>query len=198
MQNKIYGYISLFAGLVGCLLYATQFIWDWFGYTQLDKALYSIFVVFLMCTATGAGVAANKNKTEYFAGITFILFTFVLILIMIINSEAMMLSTTYKDFADDRLGIWTGLRMLTSVTSEDVNSLANFALGIRQLVRALFLVVPTLIATWGGLSVLTADSIDEAEGGILAIVAAFVVFIVVWIFKAIDIQLMFFSMTLLG
>jgi hypothetical protein len=80
--------------------------------------------------------------------------------------------------------------MMTTITSGDINSLTNFALGVRQIVTALFLVVPCLIATWGGFSVLTADSIDEAEGGILAIVAAFIVFIIVFIFKAIGVQLL--------
>jgi hypothetical protein len=111
--------------------------------------------------------------------------------ILIINGVGMTMDTSYADYAATEYGYLTGLRQLTAVTSGDVNSLVNFALGIRQLVRALFLIVPGLIATWGGLSVLTADSIDEAEGGILAIVAAMVVFFVVWIFKAADVALMF-------
>ena len=103
------------------------------------------------------------------------------------------MDVNYQQYANERAGIFTGIRQLSSITSEDVNSLHNFALGIRQIVSAMFLTVPCLIATWGGLGVLTADSISDAEGGILAIVAAFVVFIVVWIFKAIDVTLMFMS-----
>jgi len=58
----------------------------------------------------------------------------------------------------------------------------------------MFLTVPCLIGTWGGLSVLTADGISDAEGGILAIIASFVVFFVVWIFKAIDVTIMLLSL----
>ena len=115
---------------------------------------------------------------------------------MALNGVMMTLDASYNTYAEGT-GVFTGLRQLTSVTAADVSSLEQFALGIRQIVRAMFLIVPALIGTWGGLSVLTADSIDEGEGGILAIVAAFVVFIIVWIFKAIDVSLMTLTLVMM-
>jgi len=81
------------------------------------------------------------------------------------------------------------MRMLTTVTDTDVNALLNFGLGFQVLIKALFLCVPFLIATWGGLSVITAESIDEAEGGIMAIVAALFVVIIIFVFSLVGIYL---------
>lgn len=193
-----FGWVGLLSGITGMILAASQFIWDWFGVTQIDKALFSVIVLILMMMAIAGTYVGNKmvsgrtfDPFKTFIKIFVMGLVIVLTFIVISNSAMMSLSTTYSDYANERLSYFTGLRQLTSVTTEDVNSLVNFALGIRQIVRAMFLITPALIGTWGGLSVLTADSIDEAEGGILAIVAAFVVFIVVFIFKSIDVQLMF-------
>jgi hypothetical protein len=198
IPSTVFGWIGLISGIVGSMLAATQFIWDWFGITQVDKALFSVIVLILMLMAIAGTYVGNKmvsgkniEPLKSFGKIFGIGMVIVFGYIVVSNSVMMTLSTTYTSYTDARLGYLTGLRQLTSVTTEDVNSLVNFALGIRQIVRSMFLIVPALIATWGGLSVLTADSIDEAEGGILAIVSAFVVFIIVFIFKAIDVQLMF-------
>ena len=187
------------------LLWASQFITSWFGITNGDKALYSIVTVILLilgCASTYVGNAVyNKGGTfegspaKTIAKITFLGVIVIIVIIMVLNGTAMMMSTQYEEYANDNEGVFTGFRQLTSVTSEDVNSLANFGLGIREIVKSMFLIVPCLIATWGGLGVLTAESISDAEGGILAIVAAFVVFIVVWIFKAIDVTIMLLILT---
>ncbi|MBS3741871.1 MAG: hypothetical protein KGY74_07105 [Candidatus Cloacimonetes bacterium] len=203
-----YGWLSIIAGILGSVMWMTQYIWNWFGITEGDKSLYSLVTLILLimaCAAAFVGNASLGHRLQMpnmtFLKITVFGVSLSIIGILIINGVGMTMDTSYADYAAAEYGYLTGLRQLTAVTSGDVNSLVNFALGIRQLVRALFLIVPGLIATWGGLSVLTADSIDEAEGGILAIVAAMVVFFVVWIrkrtsltlqkFKAADVALMF-------
>lgn len=200
IPETIYGWLSLILGITGSILWGTQHVLDWFGTTEGDKSLYSIVVLLVMLTAIGCTwVARSKMKAnkelKHTEGMTVIRIVilgmvFIILLLIIKNGVGMTLDTNFNTYANSNLGFFTGFRQLTSITTEDVNSLQNFALGIKQIVRAMFLVVPCLIATWGGLSVLTADSIDEAEGGILAVVAAFIVFIVVWVFKAIDISLM--------
>lgn len=200
IPETIYGWLSLILGTIGSVLWGTQHVLNWYGTTEGDKSLYSIIVLLVMLTAIGCTwVARSKMKAskelKHSEGMTIVRIVIlsmvgIILLIIIKNGVGMTLDTNFSTYANDRYGFFTGLRQLTSITTEDVNSLQNFALGIRQIVRAMFLIVPCLIATWGGLSVLTADSIDEAEGGILAVVAAFIVFIVVWIFKAIDISLM--------
>lgn len=196
LPHSAYGITGLVLGILGVVAASTQLVFNWFGSTNADKSLYSLFTILFIVLGLGFTYVANfRTKIKGNPMITglkiaFILFVAVILLIMAVNGISMTLDTTYATYANNNLGLFTGIRMLTSITTEDVNSLSNFALGIRQIVRSLFMIVPALIATWGGLSVLTADSIDEAEGGILAIVAAFIVFIVVWVFKAIDVSLM--------
>jgi len=195
-----YGWAGLTLGLGGVLLWGTQMIWNWFGITEGDKALFSLLTVIILLFAVGCyRVAQTKLRSgiKHKRGEGAIIFRTVLIglvaiilIVIVINGFSMTLDVNYESYANNNFGFFTGLKLLTSVTAEDVNSLQNWALGVRQIVRAMFLTVPVLIATWGGLSVLTADSIDEAEGGILAVVAAFIVFLIVWIFKAIDVSLM--------
>jgi len=204
IPETMYGWTGLLLGIAGSACWCTQFVWDWFGITEADKTLYSLIVLILLISASAFTFVANRlnNQIKIFSGrtpmmtvakITFIGFIGVILTIMVLNGGMMSLDMEYQEYANTRAGFFTGIRQLTAVTSADVGSLANFGLGIREIVKAMFLVIPCLIGTWGGLSVLTADSIDEAEGGILAIVAAFVVFIIVWIFKAIDISLMFLT-----
>ena len=194
LPRSAYGWCGFIFGIVGVAAASTQLLWDWFGKTNADKSFYSLFTIIIIALALGFMYVSNfepkGNPMITALKIAFIVFIAVMLLIMATNGLAMTLDTSYATYANNDLGLFTGLRMLTSITSDDVGSLQNFALGIQQIVRSIFLVVPCLIGTWGGLSVLTADSIDEAEGGILAIVAAFVVFIIVWIFKAIDVSLM--------
>lgn len=203
-----YSLIGLILGVLGCVLWATEFILDWVawlpGVDTIDKALYSVIVLLTLLFAcafiyVGTRMSNTRKKLKSASPartvlkIVFLSFIGIILVIMVLNGVSMTLDTTYATYANGDLGLLTGLRQLTSVTSADVDALTTFALGVRQIVRAMFLVIPCIIATWGGLSVLTADSIDEAEGGILAIVAAFVVFIVVFIFKFMDIQLMFLA-----
>jgi len=195
-----YGWVGFILGIVGMLGWGTQFIWDWYGITEGDKALYSVLVLVILlfaCAFIYVGNRMNntrkklrKSPGKTILKIVFISFLGIILFIMVVNGIAMNLDVNYYNHAENEFGLLTGLRTLTSVTAEDVNSITNFALGVRQIVRSLFMIVPALIATWGGLGVLTADDIGDAEGGILAILAAFVVFIVVWIFKAIDVSLM--------
>ena len=196
LPHSSYGIAGFALGILGVVAASTQLIFNWFGKTNADKSLYSLFTIVIIALGLGFTYVANfRTKIQGNPMITglkiaFVLFIAVILLIMAVNGISMTLDTSYATYANNDLGLFTGLRMLTSITTEDVNSLQNFALGIQQIVRSIFLIVPCLIGTWGGLSVLTADSIDEAEGGILAIVAAFVVFIIVWVFKAIDVSLM--------
>lgn len=204
IPETVYGWLGLVLGITGGATWCTQFIWDWFGETEADKALYSLIVLLLCISAIAFTYTANRvsNKRKTYkkvyspivsiSKIIFIGFVGIILVIMALNGGMMTMNVSYSEYAEGA-GLLTGIRQLSSVTSGDVNSLANFGLGIREIVKAMFMIVPALIATWGGLGVLTADSISDAEGGILAIVAAFVVFIVVWIFKAIDVTIMFMT-----
>jgi hypothetical protein len=195
------GWISMLSGLTALVLYGTQMLFNWFapGIEAL-QAFYSLIVLVLLSVAVGfmytATRIASKFKvlkgepTQVSLKVTFITFVIAVFVMFVVNGVSMTMSVDYATYTDNKLGMFTGLRMMSSITGGDINNLQNFALGLRQIISALFMVIPCLCATWGGLSVLTADSIDEAEGGILAIVAAFVVFIIVWVFKAIDVQLM--------
>ena len=189
------GWIGFITGIAGSVLYATQNIWNWFGITDGDKAVFSLIIILLMSMAIGFSYTANKiirtSRKAYSKNyaplwsaikITAVLFCGVLTIQQLLN----MLVVKFETYAS--------LRMLAAVTSADVASLEQFALGIRQIVRAMFLIVPGFIATWGGLSVMTADSISDAEGGPMAVVAALIVLFVVWIFKAIDVNIMFMGM----
>lgn len=196
LPRSRYGWYGFIFGILGVVAASTQLIFDWFGKTNADKSLYSLFTILVISLALGFTYTANfSSKTTGNPMVTTLKISFtvviaVLILIMVVNGFLMTLDTNYVTYVNNNQGLFTGLRMLTSITTEDVNDLVLFSEGMTQIIRSIFLIVPCLIGSWGGLSVLTADSIDEAEGGILAIVAAFVVFIIVWIFKAIDIGLM--------
>lgn len=195
-----YGWTGFILGLVGMIGWGTQFIWNWYGITDADKALYSILVLAILLFGiaflyVGNRMNNTRKKLKKPAGrtivkIVFVSFIGIILFVMVMNGIAMNLDVNYLSYTENNFGLLSQLRQLTAITSEDVGSLQNFALGVRQIVRSMFMIVPALIATWGGLGVLTADDIGDAEGGILAIVAAFVVFIVVWIFKAIDVSLM--------
>lgn len=194
LPDNPYGWVSIITGLLACGLYATQMIYDWFGIDESDKILLSFIVLTLLCLAIANMYVGNNYKTlrnpmNSMIKIFISVFVLVLLFIIIINGVAMNMSTEYTTYVNTKFGFFTGIRNLTQVTQEDLTSLQNWALGLKQIIKALFLIVPFLIATWGGLSVLTADSIDEAEGGILAIVAAFIVVIVVWLFKLVEITL---------
>jgi hypothetical protein len=190
-----YGWVSLITGLLASIMYLTQALWGWFGSDSFDKSLYSFIVLFLICIAIPTMYVANntdsiKNPLASALRIFFFIFIGVLLTFVIMNGASMTLDVNYAQFTETSGGgLFTGFQMLSSITEADVNEISLWAIGVRQIIRAMFLVLPFLIATWGGLSVLTADSIDEAEGGILAIVSAFVVVIIVWMFKLVDVVL---------
>jgi len=207
IPETFYGWIGLALGILGCIMWATQFIWNWVsflpGADDADGAFYSVItllIIIFACAFIYVGNRLNNTRKRLkgrpaiaVAKIAFLSFIGIILIVMVLNGVSMTMDTTYATYANNNLGLLTGLRQLTTVTSADLDALSTFALGVKQIVRSMFLIIPCIIATWGGLSVLTADSIDEAEGGILAIVAAFIVFIIVWIFKFIDIQLMFLA-----
>jgi hypothetical protein len=197
------GAVGAISGIVAVALWSTQYFFDWFGATTFDKNFYNILVLVLISVAIGFNfvgnrlannrkrLTASKDPTYIALRNTFLILIGVFLYIIVVNGWAMTMSTEYVTYADGKNGIWTGISRLDSrITKEDVGDLENFALGIAQLSRSMFLIVPCLIGTWGGLSVLTADSVDEAEGGILAILAAMVVFFIAWIFKGINVSLM--------
>jgi len=194
LPKNIFQLISLIFGLAGSLLYATQMIWNWFGTNGMHKTLYSIIVLVLLLLATGYGIVGARSRRygdPWRTGALYGLYGFVIvsIIVIVLNGVAMQMDANYKDAANGSMGFFEGFRMLTQVTQEDLNSLQNWALGLKQIIKALFLIVPFLICVWGGLSVLTADSIDEAEGGIMSIVAAFIVVIDIWLFKLVEVSL---------
>lgn len=197
------GALGAISGIVAVALWSTQYFFDWFGSTTFDKNFYHILVLVLIAVAIGFNFVGNRlantrktldtrNDPTYIAlRNTFLILIGVFLYIIVVNGWAMSLSTEYVTYANSKQGIWTGISRLDSrITKEDVSDLENFALGIAQLSRSMFIMVPCLIATWGGLSVLTADGVSDAEGGILAILAAMVVFFVAWIFKGINVSLM--------
>lgn len=195
-----YGWSGLISGVIGAILYFLQIFTGWFGIDEADKTMFSVLVITLICWGTASYIVANrlkskKGKRMLESPIKSLLKIFALemvlvfLVIFILNWQGMMLSLDYADYTADKGGLVFGIRQLTYITTDDVNSLTQWSIGVQQLIKGLFLIVPFLIATWGGLSVLTADSIDEAEGGILALVSAFVVVIIVWIFKLVGVIL---------
>lgn len=187
-------FISLISGLIGSVLYMTQVIWDWFGADSIAKTLFSfacLIVLLFACASAYVGQKASRLTSPWktMGRIMFFGFVTVTLLICIIGGFAMMLDSNFNEYAEANLGFLTGFRLLSNVTTTDLNALQNWATGIAMMIKALFLIVPFIIAVWGGLSVLTADSISDAEGGILAVVAAFIVVIIVWIFKLVEITL---------
>ena len=208
IPDRLYGIIGLILGFLGSIMATTQFVWNWFGIDDGDKALYSVMVILILCFACGFATVNNMmHNTKWFvfsgrtpftsvAKTAFFIFIVIMVFIMAANGVAMTMDVNYATYCQSRQGFFTGIRQLTAVTAQDVSDLALWGEGLQQIIKAIFLTVPCLIATWGGLGVLTADSISDAEGGILAIVAAFVVFIIVWIFKAIGIALMTLTLSL--
>jgi len=186
--------LGFLLGILGSILYTTQFIWNWFGTDSVQKAVYSLFCVVLILGACAGAYVGQKQKRLSNPGRTFGKFMFfgfiiVVLFICIVSGASMTLDTGIDTYFKSDMGFFTGFRWLTSVTSEDLNTVANWAIGLKMVIKTLFLIVPFLICVWGGLSVLTATSLDEAEGGIMAVVAAFIVVIIVWLFKLVEISL---------
>jgi len=186
--------MSFCLGILGSILYATQMIWNWFGTDSIQKTIYSLIcVVLLLSSCASAYVSGGRFKTQNkgttFAKFLFFGFIIVLLLVCIVSGASMTMDTNVDTYFKSDLGFFTGMRMLTTVTDTDVNALMNFGLGFQVLIKSLFLCVPFLIATWGALSVITAESIDEAEGGIMAIVAALFTVIIIFVFSLVGIYL---------
>jgi len=192
--------ITLLSGLLTLVLWSTQYFWNWYGANQFDRTFYSLLVLFCAGLSVGMMYAVNfkPKSSPYKIAITtaLVIVIAVILTVMLMNGGFMMMDATYGDFVNERGrgGYFYGIEYLsTAVTQQDVDSLTMFAKGISELVRSLFLIVPGLIGTWGGLGVLMAGSMQEASIGIMAILAAMVVFFVVWIFHAIDVTLMMLS-----
>jgi hypothetical protein len=164
---------------------------DWFGTDATDKAIFSLIILIPLVLACACAVEANKNENRDWTNViknTFVALLVVFVFIVVFNGLGMGMDTTYQTEANDsNLGIFYGFRLLSNVTDADINNIATWGIGLRTIIQALFLIVPFIICIWGGLSVLTADSLDEAEGGIMAIIAAIIVVIIVWMFQLVDI-----------
>lgn len=189
LPRNILQVISLVAGVLGIILWCGQRGWHWFGADAADEVLYSVIVLICESVAFGfmwANSRFNKNDKTVRAGLKYTLWVASILFAasIVISLSAMGMDATYMETADaSGVNIFYALRYLSNVTAEDVNALAQWGIGLQTIIKALFYVVPFIIVTWGALSVLTSDSIDEAEGGILAIVAAFVFAIIMWIFR---------------
>jgi len=194
LPDNIYGWAGLITGLAGSIIYVLQLLFGVFGIDNSDRTFVSIIILLMLLFAVSTSVVSNrldKIDNPIYAVLRIWLFSFVgvIVVIMIFNWSSMMLDTNFQEYTNNRGGLFYGLRQLSYITDADVNSLEAWATGVQTLIRALFLIVPFIIGVWGGLSVLTADSIDEAEGGILALVSAFVVIIIVWMFKLVGVFL---------
>jgi len=194
LPDNAYGWTSLLLGVIGSILYATQLLFGWFGVDTTDRTLFSLICLIMLVMAISCAYVANnvkdlKNPLMTTLKIFGTLFVIAFIFIIVGNGVGMMLDTGFLEHTNTHGGFLFGIPQLTYITEADVNSITQWALGVQMIIKAFFLVIPFLIACWGGLSVLTADSIDEAEGGILAIVAAFVVVLVVWMFRLVGVIL---------
>lgn len=191
-------WLTIGLGCLTVLLFSTQYLFDWYGANAFDKTFYSLLVLFVAATSVGFVVSTNllgktDDALQKALMIAMVIVIAVILLIMSLNGGLMMMDSNYASFVntEGRGGYFYGIRFLSNqITQSDIGQLQLFSEGIAELVRALFLIVPGLIGTWGGLSVLTAQNMGEATGGIFAILAAMVVFFIVWIFKAINVTLM--------
>lgn len=191
LPNTYEGWIGVIAGLIATGLYASNMIFKWLQ-TELERSIYGIIFLILMGVAIGFTYVANKNLDVRRAiPISLAVILIGIFLVMMFNGISMTLSADYQTYANSELGLFTGVQLLAGDVKEiDVGNIADFALGVRQLITAISLFVPAIIVFWAGLSVITADSLDEAEGGILGIAAAVVVVIIVWLFLLVDVEVM--------
>jgi hypothetical protein len=191
LPKKVEGWIGVAAGLTATGLWASNMIFKWLQ-TELERSLYGVIFLILMGIAIGFTYVANKGlNIQRAVPITLAVILVGIFMVMLFNGISMTLSADYKTYANSELGLLTGIQLLAGDVKEiDVNSIATFALGVRQLITAMSLFVPVIIVFWAGLSVITADSLDEAEGGILGIAAAVVVVIIVWLFLLVDVEVM--------
>jgi hypothetical protein len=194
LPKSPWGYAYLGFGIAAIVLWLTQKLWDWYGITTIDKAMFSLLVLFLIFLAIGFGLVANKtiagmlkgNPAKTVVSTLIIGFAGVMLYLIISNGLAIQMSVdagegAYTEYYNNNQGFFQTLRMLAMPT--EVGALEDFALGVQQIIRIVFLVVPALIIGWGALSVLTADSIDEAEGGLLALVAAILTVVMLFLFQ---------------
>lgn len=194
LPKSPWGYAYYLFGIAAIILWFTQKIWDWYGITTIDKALFSLLVLFIIFLAFGFGLVANKtvagmlkgNPAKTIVSTLIIGFAGVMLYLIISNGLAIQMSVdagegVYTEYYNNNQGFFQTLRMLAMPT--EIGELEKFALGVQQIIRIVFLVVPALIIGWGALSVLTADSLDEAEGGLLALVSALLTVGIMFIFQ---------------
>ncbi len=187
-----YGIVSLISGLFACILYTSQLLWGCFAPNfEIARIIFSLAVILVMCFAIAAGREAAKQRDwTHVAKNTFMYASIVIISVLILQICGMGLDISYANEAKDAgLGPFYGFQMLASVTQDDLTGLANWGIGLKIILKALFLITPFLIATWGGIAVLTADDMQEASTGIYALLAAIIFSLIIWIFKLADIIL---------
>lgn len=193
LPKNPFGWTSLLIGLFSVTLYTTQLFWGWFGTDATDQMIFSLIVLVPMCIAISCAFEDRKQKRQDWSSVlknSFKIFIAVFTVVLVLNGIGMGMDTTYATQADDSgLGLFYGIRMLSNVSDADINNLANWGIGLKTIIKALFLIVPFLVATWGALSVLTADSFQEASTGIFALLAAIIFSIIVWVFRLVDVIL---------
>jgi hypothetical protein len=188
-------------GITATVMWGTQQAFNWFGqgYPSLQM-IYSIITLAMLAFAIGftyvAGARIGSKVTlrrppmHSALRIGFLVFLGAAIFILFGTGFGMTMDSQFASYAESDLGFLTGFRMLTSVTSQDASLFTTLGYGLKQFFSALFAIVPILIAIWGALSLVTADSVDEAEGAITSLLAAGVVFIIVWLFKFLGVNLL--------
>jgi hypothetical protein len=197
LPNTNYGVLSLFMGFLGIILYMSQKLLNWYGVTDLDKAMFSILVIFILLLTIGLALAGNVQKgssklqatpSGLVVSTLVIGFAGIILYLMVASGMAIQMSIEAGGtYAELQNGLVFNLKML--MHEADPNVISEFATGVQAIVRTIFIIVPALIVGWGALSVLTADSLDEAEGGILALVSAILVWIMLFIFNLIGIPM---------
>jgi hypothetical protein len=200
IPKTYWGYGALASMFSAIVLFLTQKVFDWYGATTFDKAIFTLLVLFLIFLGIGMHIVAHKTISNALKGSpqkivvnTLILgFAGVLLYLVVANGMAIQMSVDsgsgdYSSYFNNNVGFFGSLKML--MHSAEPNVIEDFAIGVQQIVRTMFIIVPALIVGWGALSVLTADSLDEAEGGILALVAAILVWIMLFIFDLIGIPM---------
>lgn len=187
--------VSFLTGLVAVVLWCTNIVFNWWGEDDADQIGIGLLVLVLICVAIGfywegRPRGPENPSTKRAIGIACILLIICIAISIVTTGLAMGMDAGYLEETEDAgLGVWYGLRNLAAVTAVEVEGLAQWGLGLKTILKALFLIVPFLVATWGALSVLTADGLSDAEGGILSIVAAVIFAIIVWIFRLVDVSL---------
>lgn len=184
---------SVIFGYVFALMYLSQFVFGWFGVDIQDWTFYSVILIFLASESIAFAWYGyrRKRREEPFKkplAVGLVVSILVITTVLLLTGTAMRMDTTF-DAGTGNLGVFYGLPILGSPADELVstNVLAQWGIGLKIILKALALIMPFLCSLWGGLSVLTADNLTEARGGLLAIAAAIVVVIITFLFNLVGI-----------